>query len=76
MTEPTIPLWAAISTSAALIAFVSGIIAWVFMNFAKKSELEKVEQHVSGRITAQETLTGQIARDVSYIRGKLEPRSE
>ena len=68
-TNILVPLWGVLATAFGVVSSIVGVVAWVFMNFATKAE----QQEVKAKVETMDQHLLQLVRDVSYIRGRLEP---
>ena len=59
----TVPLWGAIATAGGIISTMVLLVAWVFSTFARKEDLKSLSEKFN-----------KVASDVSYIRGRMEPK--
>lgn len=74
MTAAVVPLWAAIVAAGGILSALGAIVVWVFSTFETKVEsTEKHESH-SKRLDSQGEVLLSVAKDVSYIRGRIEPK--
>lgn len=67
-----LPLGMALLAGGGIITSIVGVVVWVFANFERKTDADARHKATEYRLNAQENLLGSVARDVSYIRGKME----
>lgn len=74
ISNAVIPLWGAVVALGGIITALGTIVVWAFSTFETK--VESTERHASlkERVDSQESLLASVARDVSYIRGRMEPK--
>lgn len=84
----TLPLWGTLTLVGGVLASFATFIWWTFVTFYRKTEALELERRFDDKIKEVKTdvkevdnsvheLTAsqaRIASDVSYIRGRLEPR--
>lgn len=68
ITNAVVPLWSALVGLGGILTALGAIVVWVFSNF----ETKESHQELAKRVDSQETLLATVARDVSYIRGRME----
>ncbi len=73
-TTLAVPLWGAVGGFGSLLVALVSLVAWVFMTFDRSSVAVKRHEALEGRVEKQDHLLGKVAQDVSYIRGRLEPK--
>lgn len=66
----TISLGTALATASALLVSLIGMVVWAFSYFTSKADHEKTVE----RVQVLEQNWGDIKSDLSYIRGRLEPK--
>lgn len=74
VTGLVIPLWPALVASGGIIMAIAGTIVWVFANFDLKKDAHERHLLLEGRVSSQEKVLNDVAQNVSYIRGRLEPK--
>lgn len=64
-------------------SITTAVILWSISNFQSKEEASELKQNINDRLSKVElevqilrSSVGQISVDVSYIRGRLEPKSK
>lgn len=73
-TSLVVPLWGAIVFGGGILSTVIGTIVWTFSNFERKPDAKERHDGLEERVSHQEMTLNKVANDVSYIRGRLEPR--
>ena len=66
----TVPLWGALAVGGGILSTSILTVTWVFTNFAKKKDLEML----AGKVDSHAVMLSKVASDVSYIRGRIEPK--
>lgn len=66
-----VPIWGVASS----IASIAGLVVWVYTTFETKEDAKIKYQGMDARVQDLERTLHQIASDVSYIRGRLEPKN-
>lgn len=74
ITQVVLPLFPAVATGFAFMSSIIGVVVWVFTNFERKPDAEARYNSVNTRLNTAESLLSSVARDVSYIRGRMEPK--
>lgn len=69
-----VPLWAALTVIGGVLSALGAIVVWVFSTFETKLEASERHEALRNRVDSHETLLSEVARDVSYIRGRIEPK--
>jgi hypothetical protein len=73
-TSLVVPLWGAILAGFTGITTIIGTVVWVYATFERKADADQRHDSLTKRVSVQEQLLSKVAQDVSYIRGRLEPR--
>ncbi len=68
--EMTVPIGASFMISSTVV----GIVIWVFANFERKVDASSKYDALNKRIDSQDQLLQDVHSDVSYIRGRIEPK--
>ncbi len=74
VSNAVIPLWAAIVGLGGVLTALGAVVAWAISTFESKDSAGERHDTMSKRVDSQETLLASVARDVSYIRGRMEPK--
>jgi hypothetical protein len=74
VTNLVVPLWPALVAGGGILATLLGVVAWVFSTFERKEDAQTKHDDLDRRVLEQEKLLQSMAQDVSYIRGRLEPK--
>lgn len=69
-----VPLWAAIGAGSTVAVALVGVVVWVFTVFLTKDDHKNAHEDHENRIKALEQNWTEIKSDLSYIRGRLEPK--
>lgn len=73
-TAITISIFQASVIAASVVSSVVGALLWSFNTFEKKNDARDKHKDLEGRVSASEKVLHDVAKDVSYIRGRLEPK--
>jgi hypothetical protein len=73
-TTLVIPLWPAMVAGGGILTALIGVITWVFATFERKTDADQKHAVVDARVTNQEKILNEVAQNVSYIRGRIEPK--
>lgn len=73
-TNLVVPLWGAIVAAGGILTAVAALIAWVFATFETKTDASAKHDDTNASVTSAWTLLNKVAQDISYIRGRMEPK--
>lgn len=74
LSQAVVPLSSALTILAGFVATMGSIVIWVFATFEQKSDSAEKHLALAKRVDSQELTLNKVASDVSYIRGRMEPK--